>query len=221
MICHLKRNQGNTVLPLMTLISSLLLMLTACSIILPTHKTKQESKTDLQVTLHSYQQSNFKQVEATFVTYKSKELVFRVLSNIKLTPQWLDQVVNIEVLEVYNNSQYLLRTVINSPWPFKDREIITCVDTHFSNSITSINIYACSERVPINSQYQRVLKVNSSWILKEISHSKVEIRYKTWIDPEGSVPAFIFNQQLIDNTKVSFSELKKIIASSSLDDYPY
>jgi len=198
-----------------------LLLLSSCVI---THREvdKQVKTTaDLQVKLNQYKQSNFKQVEATFFTQQSKALVFRVLSDIKQTSQWLKRVESLQVLAVYNNHQYLLRTVINSPWPFQDRELITCVDTFFEEKLTTIKIFSCSDKVPIDDQYQRLLHVESSWQIKEVSDSLVEVNYKTWIDPAGVVPAFIFNSELINNTKVDFKKLQTIIENASLAQYAY
>lgn len=186
-------------------------------------KKKQESKEQqrLHVQLNQYKQSDFKQVEALFFTQQSKELVFRVLSDIDKTSQWLQRLEGLEVLTVYNNHQYLLRTTINSPWPFQDRELITCVDTFFEENVTSIQISSCSDRVPINEQYVRLLNVESSWTITKISNSLVEVNYKTWIDPEGMVPAFIFNSELINASKNDLKKLQSIIDNASLDQYSY
>ncbi|PKG38319.1 hypothetical protein [Psychromonas sp. Urea-02u-13] len=184
-------------------------------------KSQQKYNPNFQVKLNQYQQSNFKQVEATFFTQQPKELVFRVLSNIEQTSQWLQRLDSLEVLTVYNNHQYLLRTVINSPWPFKNRELITCVDTFFEEDNTTINIYSCSERVESDEVNLRLSQLESSWKITKISDSLVEVNYKAWLDPAGIVPAFIFNSELIDGTKADFIKLQAIINDASLDQYSY
>jgi uncharacterized membrane protein len=194
-------------------------LLSSCATV--EQKQKLKSTASIQVKLNQYKQSNFKQVEATFLTKKSKNLVFRVLSNIKQTPKWLQRVDSLEVLTAYNNHQYLLRTIINSPWPFQNRELITCVNTFFEENITTIKIYSCSDRVLINDQYFRLLHVESSWRIKTITNSLVEVNYKTWIDPGGAVPAFIFNRELIDSTAVDLKKLQTLIENASLDQYSY
>lgn len=194
-----------------------------CSCVSLDQEQPQESEKQqrLQVELNQYQQSDFKQVEGMFFTHQSKELVFRVLSDIEKTSQWLQRLHSLEVLTVYNNHQYLLRTIINSPWPFQDRELITCVDTFFEETVTIIKISSCSERVPLNDQYVRLLNVESSWVISKISDSLVEVNYKTWIDPEGMVPAFIFNSELIDSTEIDLEKLQTIIDNASLSQYSY
>jgi len=175
----------------------------------------------LEVSLSQYQQSEFKQVNATFSTSQSKELVFRVLSTISQSKQWLQKVNHLEVLEVYNNHQYLLRTVINSPWPFKKRELITCVDTEFTENITSIYLSACSERMPVNELYVRLINATSSWTITQKNDALVEVAYKAWIDPAGHVPAFIFNRELMAATKSDLEKLQGMIENATLNQYAY
>lgn len=199
----------------------MVMMLVSCASQPKQLQQAQQLSAQIQVKLNHYQQSDFKQVEATFYTHQSKALVFRVLSDIKQTSQWIEKLESIEVLSVYNNSQYLLRTTINSPWPFQNRELITCVDTFFADKVTTINIYSCHERVTINDQYLRLTHAQSSWRLTEATDSRVEINYKTWIDPAGYVPAFIFNHELIKNTKIDLKKLQSIIENASLTQYAY
>lgn len=196
-------------------------LLSSCTNMLPQHEKKALSSSRIQVKLNQYNQSAFKQVEARFFSYQSKELVYRVLSDIEKTPLWLERLDSLEVLEIYNNQHYLLRTTLNSPWPFNNRELITCVNTSFNATVTTITIYSCSERVAENQQYLRLLQVESSWTISELADSRVEIHYKTWLNPSGNVPAFIFNSALMNNAKTSLEKLQLIIEQSSLAQYPY
>jgi len=174
--------------------------------------------------LEDVPKSEFKRITANFTSPKSKELVFRVLSDLKRTSLWLAEIDSIETLAVYNNSQYLLRTIINSPWPFQPRELITCVDTSFEPNVTTITVVSCSERWPINKQYVRVKALSSSWRIVDISDTSeagVRITYRAWLEPQGNVPAFFFNQQLVSKTEASLSKLQEIIQASHLSQYSY
>ena len=194
-------------------------LLSGCMLI--KQKQPDNFKSNIQVKLTQYEQSAFKQVEASFLTSKSKELVFRVLSDIEQTPEWLERVDSLEVLDIYNNQAYLLRTIIAMPWPFKDRELITCVNTTFKEMMTTIDIYSCSERVPESGRYLRLPQVVSSWVIKKVSDGLVEVKYKTWLDPNGNIPAFIFNSELNDSTKIDFKKLQAIIENTSINDFSY
>lgn len=205
----------------LSIISLLVLLLTGCITVEKTQKSSASISSNITFELTEFKKSDFKQVQATFDTSQSRLLVFRVLSDIKQTSKWLARVESVDVVTVYNNHQYLLRTIINSPWPFKNRELITCVDTFFDELTTRINIYGCSDRVPLNELYVRISRIESSWMIRKKSDALVEVSYKTWIDPAGNVPAFIFNRELINNTKTDLIKLQTIIDSAVLSDYPY
>jgi len=215
----MKKKHHNNALAVYFL-TACILLLASCSTV-PPQENSSPSVNRLLVKLTKYKQSAFNQVEARFVTHQSKALVFRVLSDIKKTPQWLDKIKRLEVVAEYNHHQFLLRSIIDSPWPFQDREIITCVNNDFLASVTTINIFSCSERVSIKPQYLRLSQVESSWTIKDLPDSSVEITYKTWMNPSGNVPAFIFNSQLLDTTKVSLKKLQTIIENASLAQYYY
>lgn len=209
------------ILPACFALLSIMLLSSCVSQIEFSQSQEKKLNAEIQVKLNQYKQSNFQQVEATFFTHQSRALVFRVLSDISKTSQWLQRLETIEVLSVYNNHQYLLRTTINSPWPFQNRELITCVDTFFEDKITNIKIVSCHERVPLNEQYLRLTHAQSSWRLEEITDSLIEVNYKTWIDPAGYVPAFFFNNELIKTTKFDLKKLQVIIENASLTQYSY
>ncbi len=194
-----------------------------CATISPAPKAVIEPKsmTSLQVSLNAYPQSSFKQVQAKFFTRQSKELVFRVLSDVAKTPQWLSPVASVEMVTMYNNRQFLLRTVLDSPWPFKQREIVSCVNSTFAETRISIKIESCSDRLPLADKFVRLTQLKSSWNIRTISEYLVEINYKTWLDPSGNVPAFIFNNELIGTSTTALKKLQEIIKKAKLDDYDY
>jgi len=179
------------------------------------------SNGQLQVYLSTYPSSDFKQVNAMFNTNKSKELVFRVLSSLEQTTQWLEEIEQIETLSIYSNSEFLLRTLINSPWPFKQRELISCVTTSFEDTVTIIDVTSCSQRWPLSDKYVRVSEVASRWVITATSDSTAQVSYQTWLDPQGLVPAFFFNQQLKNSTEKALKKLQKIITTATLDQYSY
>ena len=159
--------------------------------------------------------SDFQQINATFQVTGDKTTAFKIISNLSTTKDWLPEVESIQTLEIYDFNNFLLRTVLDSPWPFKQRETITCVSTTFEKYTTSIDIKSCPKRYPVNESYVRVEHLKSSWRIKQLENNKIEIDYKTWLDPTGYVPAYFFNQQLLTRTKSSLNKLQKIINDAS------
>lgn len=210
---------------------SLLSLLTGCSAL--TLPSKMETKTaespsTLSVYLSHYNDVNTKgesskylQVNAQFTTTKSKALVFRVLSDLPLTLQWFEYLEKIESLALYDNNNFLIRSEINSPWPFQNREIITCVQTEFAEQTTYINLSSCTDRHPKTSRLVRVEQAISQWKITSVEQGKVNVSYSAWLDPNGPIPAFFYNRQLKNATIKSISKLQDIIENRSISQYSY
>lgn len=226
------KKSGNLFLSL--LLISLSLFLTGCNVL------PEYSSTDLKdstysssasyadlinhqpvITLTKHETSEFSQVNASFYASKNKSDVFRVISNLSLSPQWFDRLKSIDTLIFQDNNNFVLRSVISSPWPFTDRELITCVNTQFLEIQTIITITNCSEKAPDTSNLVRVKHANSLWTITPIppnpklvsSKDLTKINYQAWLDPNGYVPAFFFNQSLESSSLKSLTALKKLIES--------
>ncbi|WP_435274541.1 START domain-containing protein [Psychrobium sp. nBUS_13] len=168
-----------------------------------------------KITLVDVKESDFHQISAIFQVKSDKTTAFKVISNLSKTKEWLPEVASIQTVEVYDFNNFLLRTVLDSPWPFKQRETITCVSTTFDEKTTRIDIKSCPQRYPANESYVRVEQLKSSWRIRQLANDTVEIDYQVWLDPKGYVPAYFFNQQLLTRTKNSLNKLQIIINDTS------
>lgn len=189
-------------------IVTLTLLLSSCALLPSLSNDKPPS---LEVSLEPQQHSPYNAVVASFTVASDKALVFRVVSNLAMTKQWLPQVSKITSLAMYDNNNFLLRTILDSPWPFDERELISCVATEFGPKTTRINITSCSERHQQSKQYVRVTQLQSSWQISQITPQQVSVTYKTWLNPNGNVPAFFFNSALKTQTKESMARLQQLI----------
>ncbi len=175
----------------------------------------------LTVELKDYPGSSFKQVRARLLVPASRALVFRVLANIKHTPRWFDRLQSMQNLAFYDVNHFLVQALLESPWPFKNREIISCVDTAFEATVTRIDIRSCSLRQPVQAAYLRVERAESSWVLSELEDGRTLIEYRAWLEPGGNVPALFFNWNLRASTAKTLQALAHTLALSKRDDFAY
>ncbi len=178
---------------------------------LSTEQSTEQSKASLVVKLIPVKNSQYMQVEGTFTSMRSRLLIFSLLSDLDLTEQWFDKLLSIETLVQYNNNQFLMRSVMDSPWPIQNRELITCVTTEFNQKTTLIDIRACSERARASKNLVSITKAYSSWTITTLSSKLNQITYKAWLDPAGNIPAVVFNRQLIASTKRTLSQLQVLL----------
>lgn len=176
---------------------------------------------NIDIKLSAFNKSKFKQVTATFYTTQSKSLVFRVVSDLKLTPKWFANLSSIETLAIYDNNHFLLGSVLSGPWPSQNRQLITCVSTQFLTKSTHVTLKTCPHQQPSNKALLSINNAQSSWVITQINEELVQIRYKAWIDPAGYVPAIFFNALLNTTTRRSLTKLRALISKAKLEDYDY
>lgn len=185
---------------------------------LATPVTTSLTQQPIQIIAKAYPHSDFKQVNASFYTQKSKIQAFKVISNLTLTKQWFDRLDKIETLAIRTNNDFVIRSIITSPWPFKDRELINCVHTQFKEDIITIDLSNCSFEHPINQRLVRVEHAQSNWKIQQLDNNLVKINYQAWLDPAGNIPSKFFNLSLVHSTRVSMQALQKILQSNEQSD---
>ena len=229
----MKKN-GKLFLSFLLVIISLGLM--SCSIVSPTFSSNELSNHLNESTLSynelinhqpviilsEYEDSKFSQVNASFYVSSNKNDAFRIISDLSLSTQWFDRLKSIDTLVFEDNNNFVLRTIISSPWPFKNRELITCVNTQFMDASTIITIENCPTKHPETTELVRIQHANSLWTITSIPNNQqlssgkylTKISYQAWLEPDGYVPAFFFNQSLKDSSLKSLIALKQLIENT-------
>ena len=197
------------------------LLISACSTLPAPSTLDNNTPSPLTISFSEYLDSPYQQVQAHFTTEKSKLLVYRVISDLDLTKNWFEDLKSIEALSFDTNNKYLLRSVLNSPWPFKNRELISCITTSFSAAINTVNIDACADRTTPDPALVSISQSHARWQFENMDNGQVKVSYTAWLNPEGYVPAFFYNQKLATSSKKSLLKLQRLIAKASLEDYPY
>lgn len=206
------------------LTTATVLFLSACSSLqqsseeLPNQQISDSE--EISVSLHEYPDSDFHQVKASFTTDQPAELVFRVLSDLAETPIWFEYLQTLDTLEIYTPRSYLTRATLSSPWPFQNRDIINCVNTEFTPQEINIRLTDCHARYPEQEGYHRVKQSASRWLINKAEQGSI-VHYTAWVEPGGTVPAFVYNALLPETTRKSMTKLRHIISEKQLSDYSY
>lgn len=202
-----------------TSLSRILIICCFGALLISCVNTKQYTRTlqgnsAVVAVLGNHNDSDFKQVRATFKVESDLTTSFKVISDLTKTKLWLREVDNIRTVKIDDFNNFLIYTVLNSPWPFSKRETVTCVNTTLTDIEVNIKIRNCSERYPESASYVRVPQIKSSWKILKIDEREIKVIYSAWINPGGNVPAFFFNQQLGQQTTKSLTRLQQLIAAT-------
>jgi len=129
--------------------------------------------------------------------------------------RWVHKLAEMEVLEK-NGIDYVVRQVINTPWPLLKREMImrTGLASAGDNSI-AVTMTGEPDYLPVNSNYYRVRHASGLWVFTPNGHGKVYLTFVMHVDPGSDVPAAVGNAGMFDVPFYSLNNLRALAMDSS------
>ena len=124
---------------------------------------------------------------------------------------WGDDVSEIKVLFYEKDKQIRYYLVYKVPWPFTDRDLVADVQLN-EDSVTGIRTVfsrPLADVVPQNPKRIRVTDYWQKWTLQPLKNGMIHITLEGFIDPSGSVPAWLYNMVIIDTPLKLLREVQK------------
>ncbi len=130
--------------------------------------------------------------------------------------RWVHQLAEMEVLEKGENAEYVVRQVINTPWPLKPREVImrSSLVSAGDNAI-ALTMKQEPEYLPENPRYHRVQHATGLWVFTPNGHGVVSVIFVMHLDPGTDVPAPMSNAGLFEVPFYSLNNLNSLLADTS------
>jgi hypothetical protein len=155
---------------------------------------------------------SFKGETELSVTFKKLISLFHDMPNYN---RWVHQLAEMEVLEK-NGIDYVVRQVINTPWPLQKREMImrTGLAPAGDNSI-AVTMTGEPDYLPLNPAYYRVREVTGLWVFTPNGQGKVHLTFVMHLDPGKDVPAAVGNAGMFDVPFHSLNKLRALALDSS------
>lgn len=134
----------------------------------------------------------------------------RLLMDTDNGPKWIDNAVSVKVLASPKPNVMIVQTLLNAPWPLKDRDMITqSTTTHdkHSGKVTLIiedkNDYAPESKIRV-----RMKNVMGKWTL-EPNKMGTQVTYEGTGEAGGVIPTWLSNKILINSTFKSFENMRR------------
>ena len=130
--------------------------------------------------------------------------------------RWVHQLALVEVLDKTDGTEYVIRQVINTPWPLQQREVImrsrlmAAGDNAIALSMKEENDY-----LPVNPRYHRVNHATGMWIFTPNGHGVVHVVFVMHLDPGQDVPAPVSNAGLFEVPFYSLNNLRTLLQDTS------
>lgn len=130
--------------------------------------------------------------------------------------RWVHQLAEMEVLEKSENTEYVVRQVINTPWPLRQREVImrSRIVSAGDNAI-ALTMKQEPEYLPANPKYHRVQHATGMWVFTPNGHGVVNVVFVMHLDPGKDVPAQVSNAGLFEVPFYSLSNLRSLLPDTS------
>lgn len=125
--------------------------------------------------------------------------------------RWVHQLSEMDVLEKTDSIEYVVRQIINTPWPLQKREMIirTGLTSVGENSI-AVTMKGEPDYLPENPNYHRVRELAGIWVFTPNGHGTVHLTFAMHIDPGNDVPTPVSNAGMFEVPFYSLNNLRAL-----------
>jgi hypothetical protein len=143
--------------------------------------------------------SNLKEVKTVNVVQSSLSGIVALLLDVKNYPNWIYSCSEASTLKTINDHEEYHYQVTRVPWPLQNRDMIWHfnIQQDTATGIVTITNTSEPEFVPEKNGIVRVRRVQSSYKLTPSGTGNVNVEFEIFVDPGGSVPAWLINANII------------------------
>lgn len=130
--------------------------------------------------------------------------------------RWVHQLAEMQVLHEDKNLDYIVRQVLNTPWPIMKREMIVRTGLHASgDGALALTMNALPDYIPSRSDCYRVREAMGAWILMPVSEGKVHVTFAMHLDPGSDIPPALSNAALFEVPFYSMQKMRALVQNPS------
>lgn len=150
----------------------------------------------------------FREFKAEIVFDGKLEACIAAFVDYKGHKDFMYSIANCELVDRANSQEYYLYYVIDFPWPYTDRDMITKVKfTKQSNTLVTMRLDSYPNKKPL-TDLVRMEVTEGEWRFEQINATQLKITYTNKSDPAGNVPAWMANMFLVNGPKDTLLGLK-------------
>lgn len=131
--------------------------------------------------------------------------------------RWVHQLFEMEVMHKDEaNLDYVVRQVLNTPWPIPKRELIVRTELHTSEEgALALTMSSAHDFVPVKPDMYRVHEVWGGWILMPVNENRVHVTFVMHLDPGSDIPPALSNAALFEVPFYSLQKMRALAQDSS------
>lgn len=139
-----------------------------------------------------------------------------VLFDVSRYTKWQYKMTEAKMLQRVNNNEIIIRSVVDSPWPVENREMLvrfSCVLDLPNNFMTITARGGIDYDYPKDGDLVRVPFSEAHWAVTQ-KGSNLHISYTLQVDPGGSLPAWMVNMAMAEGPFETFKNLSDLLKST-------
>ncbi|MEM0991710.1 MAG: START domain-containing protein [Bacteroidota bacterium] len=134
--------------------------------------------------------------------------ILSVIRDYKAYPEWSYKTKSLRILEQVNTETHYAYTVVDFPFPLKDRDLITYSATRYlKDGVVLISLEAKPNKIK-PTEYVRINKVRGFWKLTPLSESKTRVIYQLASESIG-LPTWLIESFALEAPIQNMTELAK------------
>ena len=147
--------------------------------------------------------------------------LLNLLRDTQQADTWIDNIISVELLGQPDDYSDEVRSRFHSPWPFKDREMVT--RSRVELSLPEKRLTITVTQVPtrsVNSDYVQMQNIAGVWTAVALNNEKTRIVWQGTGTPGGSIPNWIAKAAMARSTLRSFQGLRQQILVKKYHEKP-
>lgn len=133
---------------------------------------------------------------------------------------WMDSVTKVTVIESPSPRETIVATILDIPWPFNDRLMMTRSTICTDGSKLIMLITDEDQRQIDENDVVRMTHVSGRWDIIKLDQNVIEITYQGKADPGGALPIWLTRSKLIRSTFSTFVNLQKKLVQTKYQEKP-
>lgn len=159
-------------------------------------------------------------VKASTEISASPHALVHLMQDVEQAPEWINNNRKVTILESPAPNVNIVHSFFKSPWPVKDRDMITRSVISKHGDGLQIEISNHGKHYPASKGYTRMEHVQGRWQVYPKADGKVLIQYEGTGDPSGRIPRWLANQVLQDSMLNTFNNLRQKIQQEKYQNKP-
>lgn len=167
----------------------------------------------IRVYVRDIKGSEFRAFRGTVEVSSSLGAIVAVLKDGDGTRQWLKDCEDSKFLSEFDPAGYLMYFRTDAPWPVKDRDYALRYKLEQDPQTLSVTLSFKGDAslTPQRDECVRVSDIEGAWHMTPQPSGKILLEYEVSADPNGSLPAWLANQFVVDQPFYTLKKFRKQI----------